>query len=1559
MKVFKHCSLFLLSILFLLALPLLSSNHAFADTGWQIVYSPSPSNSTNPSTHYNFLQSVSSYDASHAWAVGSYRNSDGSLHALIEHWNGTNWATQSGVINPGANGNALYGVKALSATNIWAVGSYVDDNFNQQALIEHSTDGGQTWIQDTDSYSGGSVLYGIDGDPSTGDAWAVGYNGNINTLTLQLVNGHFSQQLNICQNSAQNTDILLYSVSEQSSSNVWAVGWRHSSFGGVEADTMQYDGSCWTEYSSSNFSPTNVNQLLGVTAIGSNNVWAVGIYYNSPTISGTLVHWNGSAWSTPINTGYELNSIASNATNNIWAVGSNDGAAPLIYHSSDGGSNWEQTTTDGTATFNGITFDKNSGIGWTVGAGANSNSLTDTLIEHYVSTPQAFLELPFCYLNNKSNTNCKGTENLPFDTAAQEINSYFDHTYPLLSLHAEPSSFQHQVTTYNNESGGDGTGGTVFRFAYSSHDGYDFGAPDGVNFKDPVLAAASGTAKYYSGCNGSTCGLGNHIVITHANGYETIYGHILSDSWIATMSGQQAEVTQGELIGHVGDTGNCRDGNLVYNTPTCAHIHFGVNNASNSTYPEIGVTDPFGWEPAKDALSQSKDTDPWEHFGQDFPTGYTYSSQQITGNKSDYLWQQPLGSMLGNYIDQSGGTATLSAVTIDIPSNVLPSSATLTAVSTPFTSATVNGTLLRSVLPVLDAKLYDLFGSAITTLSNSYTMTIDFSNAILQTVRPGTLSIYSSSDGVSWTKETTTIDTTNKKASAQINHFTQFALMGEADTTAPTTTASLSGTQGQSATAYLSDVTVTFNATDDASGSGVAMTTYRIDGGDWQQYTAPFTVTGDGGHTVDYYSEDTAGNVEAVNAETFTINWYDSNYLYKKQITIDHTKVSGGSNLSNFPVLVSFTDANLKSTGNDGSVQSIHGFDIIFTDSTETTKLDHEIEKYNPATGEIEMWVRIPTLSASTDTNIFMYYDNSSITSSQENKTGVWDSNYKAVWHMGETSGTTNADSTSNGATATKQSSNHPAPLSSGQIAGAQNYNGSSDYQSVSSSSINITGDKTVEMWLNAADFGSATDGTTRKPLLVNIDGTNTYMVVVFDNNNSIQWTVNDGSEHDKVYHNGAGGSASTNTWYHVVGTYTASGSITALYINGTSVADGSPRTGIGIGTTGARIGARVDNKSYFKGYLDEVRISNTVRSTGWITTDYNNQHSPSTFVSEGTATQNPNPPTPLPMYGNYLHRKQLTIDYTKVSGGSNLSNFPALVSLTDSDLKSSGNGGNVQNSSGYDIVFVASDNTTKLDHEIEKYDPTTGTIAMWVRVPTLSASADTKIYLYYDNSAITSSQENTTGIWDTNYKGVYHLGNGSTLSVTDSTSNANNATNHGASASAGQIDGGASFNGTSNYISLPTTGMPTSTMTQEFWMSVPSLDSNHHGLINYGNGSTTGSIQQYYWGPNDDFRLYLNGSYATDKTTINTSTPYHVVLTYDGTTFTWYINGTSVYTKTQSMTASFGNIYVGRSNSGEYFNGTMDEVRISSAARSAGWIGTEYNNQSTPASFYTVGQQQ
>src|SRR5205085_2208320 len=87
-----------------------------------------------------------------------------------------------------------------------------------------------------------------------------------------------------------------------------------------------------------------------------------------------------------------------------------------------------------------------------------------------------------------------------------------------------------------------------------------------------------------------------------------------------------------------------------------------------------------------------------------------------------------------------------------------------------------------------------------------------------------------------------------------------------ADSTPPTTSASYKNADNSSYTSGTwthQNVTVTLSASDNAGGSGVANTFYKIDGGTQQTYSTPFTITTEADHTVTYWSVDNANNTEA------------------------------------------------------------------------------------------------------------------------------------------------------------------------------------------------------------------------------------------------------------------------------------------------------------------------------------------------------------------------------------------------------------------------------------------------------------------------------------------------------------------------------------------------------------------------------------------------------------------------------------------------------------------------------------------------------------------------
>jgi len=225
-------------------------------------------------------------------------------------------------------------------------------------------------------------------------------------------------------------------------------------------------------------------------------------------------------------------------------------------------------------------------------------------------------------------------------------------------------------------------------------------------------------------------------------------------------------------------------------------------------------------------------------------------------------------------------------------------------------------------------------------------------------------------------------------------------------------------------------------------------------------------------------------NINTAQADT-SDTWYNTAYSYRKEITIDHTKVPN-TDQSNFPILVSLTDTSLKTTANGGKIQNTNGYDIIFANQDGDTKLDHEIESYAPTTGAIVMWVKIPLLSASEDTIIYIYYGNPNITTSQEDKEGLWDdggdNNFKMVQHMNQDpSGTAPQmiDSTQYNNDGTSGGTMTSGDVVSGKINGATDFDGGDDYINAGDgSNLKINNNISISFWVKTttATYGMILD---------------------------------------------------------------------------------------------------------------------------------------------------------------------------------------------------------------------------------------------------------------------------------------------------------------------------------------------------------------------------------------------------------------------------------------------------------------------------------------------------
>jgi cysteine-rich repeat protein len=828
-------------------------------------------------------------------------------------------------------------------------------------------------------------------------------------------------------------------------------------------------------------------------------------------------------------------------------------------------------------------------------------------------------------------------------------------------------------------------------------------------------------------------------------------------------------------------------------------------------------------------------------------------------------------------------------------------------------------------------------------------------------------------------------------------------------------------------------------------------------------------------------------------------------YTYRRSITIDRTRIGNTgapTTLSNYPLLISVTSTSLRTVANGGRVQHASGYDIAFTGADTTTcggpatcTFAYEIERYNAVTGEVIAWIRIPalrTVSSSSDTIIFVQYGDNTITSPTQNVNGTWETNFRGVWHMNQSpagAAPQMTDSTSTAAHAT--ANNGPTAAATARVGAGVTLDGTNDYfDFTTNAAFSWTSSDTFTYsgWFRTSDSNgpitSSRNSGNGNPVLsvhVGFDGGTSnpghLMALVRDDSN--------GAGYAEVI----GGTCDDNNWHMF--TITRTGGTLQLYMDG--VSQGS-NTGAGaaaaittntrnLGRDGTWVTAGFGNadQQFLAGTIDELRISRTIRSADWITTDYNTQSAPASTFSLGAETlvtcgngtkvvteacddgnltngdgctntctieAGFNCTGTMPSvctttcgdgvkagaeacddgngtsgdgctactvdaayfctgtapsmctFARFDYYKTITIDRTKVGTAASpttLSSYPMLFSVTDTSLRTIANGGRVRNASAHDLIFRAVDTTTcggpvacTMAHEIESYNPATGQLVAWVNIPVLRArtnTANTVIRIMFGNMAISTSTQQVSSTWSANFGGVWHLHQsptGTAPQMSDASGNGNNGTSNSLTSATGQIASGVSTNGTSSYMSFSNTGTSLNSasggaFTYSTWVKVPVAETL--GAIMSSRSSTDGGnvdidlMVGMDGGSSNPGRLMAlvrddaNGMFAeVVGAAINDNAWHYVTLTRNAGTIQLYMDTTSQGTNTSAGAAGTFTTNlrdIGREGrwiqdsyttptTNAFLGATFDELRYSNAVRSIDWITTDYNNQSSPSTFYT-----
>ena len=323
--------------------------------------------------------------------------------------------------------------------------------------------------------------------------------------------------------------------------------------------------------------------------------------------------------------------------------------------------------------------------------------------------------------------------------------------------------------------------------------------------------------------------------------------------------------------------------------------------------------------------------------------------------------------------------------------------------------------------------------------------------------------------------------------------------------------------------------------------------------------------------------------------------------------------------------------------------------------------------------------------------------------------------------------------------------------------------------------------------------------------------------------------------------------------------------------------------------------------------------------------------------------------------------RKPITVDNTKVNGPQ--TDFPLWIDLVDADL-----GAHAQ-ANGQDIFFTAADGTTNLDYQIQSWDPSGHHLSAWVRVPMLNDKMPTVLYLNYGDPS-RASAPNPSGVFKSGFAAVWHLDDALPAStIADATgTHAGTPVITTTTRVPAKLGSGFQFTGGTDTITFTNMLTGNQPHTISVWVSQPAVTHVSAVLVV---GSPMNNQSRWFY-PHYTSAALSIGFYANDwVSTTNLDgagwTLVHWVYEGNNNKSHLYVNGVEIpgspnnlnNVNTQGTTGIIGHAPEPAYGTNTGLQATIDELRIATVVRSAGFISTEFANQSSPGTFYAVGTEQ
>ncbi|HEY3598831.1 MAG TPA: DUF2341 domain-containing protein [Paraburkholderia sp.] len=338
----------------------------------------------------------------------------------------------------------------------------------------------------------------------------------------------------------------------------------------------------------------------------------------------------------------------------------------------------------------------------------------------------------------------------------------------------------------------------------------------------------------------------------------------------------------------------------------------------------------------------------------------------------------------------------------------------------------------------------------------------------------------------------------------------------------------------------------------------------------------------------------------------------------------------------------------------------------------------------------------------------------------------------------------------------------------------------------------------------------------------------------------------------------------------------------------------------------------------------------------------------------------------------DWSFRKSITVDTTPKGGNvaESAGRVPLLIRLHSGNFQFDGLQDN-----GTDIRFVAADDKTPLNYQIEQYDPVLGVALVWVDVPQFPAGAAQNIWMYYGNKKAPDGGKAAES-FDPDYTLVYHFDGVSGTPPKDVTAYANNAQNapariveDGIVGKAALFDGKTSLNlAASPSLAIPAGGK----FTFSAWVKPAALapqtllfsrrDGANALLIGLDNGVPFAEVD----GGAAPVRTPAIAPVAAAQWT-------HIAVTADGTNLTLYVGGHQAAQIAAALPvlntpAAIGGDVVsaaaaagasgaaGATGAAGGYAGEIDELRLSKVARSATLISIDALSQGAESKLVNYG---